>query len=559
MKRLNSLLSLLAIAAMVAACGGPATTPPPTAEPIVEPSAVPDTPVPAPSTPEPEKGPTVGGSLVWALPGEPDTLDMHNTASGASWRVMYNVGCSLVARDPDGNAVPYVAEKWEVSDDGLAWTFTLRDDITFHDGTALTADDVVWTYQRAVSPDVHGGTASLLGPIQSFEAVDDYTLRIHLAIPYFPLLTSLAEPSYMMIMSPEAVEAAGEAYGRNPVGCGPYKFKEWVTGDRIVLERNPDFNWGPAFAHEGPWYINEIEFRIIPESATQVAGLEAGELDAAVIDANDVKLLEETGRFTIHETLAPGAAPYLQYNVTAAPFDDVRVRQAINLAVDREVLVKVVTQGNAVVQYGPMSSATVGYWPEIEDLGYHYNLDKAKALMEEAGFTYNAEGMLEKDGAPFAVTLKTLSVPVLGKSAEVLQAQFKALGIQVELEQVEPGVLMGDMLGGNYQMGMLTFGWPEADILYLMFHSSGIGSLNFGLVQDPELDALLEKTRSTTDPELRQQLVNDAQKYIVEKAYMVSLFATKIFLAVSNRVEGEAVSTGPILFTHDAYISDAGQ
>lgn len=552
MKTLYSLFSLLMVASLLGACSSATPTPSAPENPTAMPVA-------ATNTPEPATGPTPGGTLIWAIPGEPDTLDMQNTASGASWRVMYNVGCSLVARAPDGSAVPYVAKDWKVSDDGLAWTFTLRDDITFHDGTTLTAEDVVWTYQRATSPDVHGATASLMGPIQSFEAVDSVTFIIHLAKPYFPLLTALAEPSYMMIMSPEAVDAAGADYGRSPVGCGPYQFKEWVTGDKIVLERNPDFKWGPSFAHDGPWYFDEIEFRIIPESATQVAGLEAGELDAAVIDSNDVKLLQDTGRFTVYETLAPGAAPYLQYNVTAAPFDDVRVRQAINLAVDRDVLVKVVTQGNAVAQYGPMSSATVGYWPEIEDMGYHYNLDQAKALMLEAGFTYNADGMLEKDGEPFAVSLKTMGVPLLSKSAEVLQAQFKALGIQVELEQVEPGVLMGDMLSGNYAMGMMTFGWPEADILYMMFHSSGIGALNFGLVKDAELDALLEKTRAETDPAVRQQLVNDAQQYLVEHAYMAPLFATKVFLAVSNRVEGEAVSTGPILFTHDAYLMDGGK
>ncbi|MBN1317141.1 MAG: ABC transporter substrate-binding protein [Anaerolineales bacterium] len=510
------------------------------------------------ATPEPEKGPSQGGTLRWIIPSEPDTLDMHNTVMAAAYDVMFYVGSSLLAKDPEGNFVPYLAETWEGSPDGLQWTFTLKKGVKFHDGTDLTASDVVWTFERSISPDVVGGTGSSLGPVESFEAPNDTTFIINLAEPFYPILDSLTDPAFMMIMSPEAVEAAGEDYGRQPVGCGPFIFKEWTPSDKIILERNPDFNWGPSFAHSGPAYLDTIEFRIIPETATQVVSLEAGEGDISRVSASDLELIRGTGMFNIYEAYEQATRPYLQINTTVTPFDKLLVRQAFNYAVDRDVLVKVAALGNAIPQYGPLPLSIAGYWPGVEYIGYPYNLEKAKNLMIEAGYTYNADGMLEKDGEPLALTLLTIAgEESFLKTAEILQEQLRALGVTVALEQMEAGVMIGDMLAGNFEMGMMGFGWSNADLLYLMFHSSMVGALNMGQVQDAELDALLEETRTTIDTDLQLQLVSDAQRYIVEKAYMVPLYTPKLFYAVNNHLEGETYTslTGTV-YIYDAYLTD---
>lgn len=510
------------------------------------------------ATPEPEKAPSQGGTLFWIIPSEPDTLDVHNTVMAAAYDVMFYVGSSLIAKDAEGNYVPYLAEKWEASPDGLQWTFTLKKGVKFHDGTDLTASDVVWTFERATSPDIIGGTGSSLGPVESFEAPDDWTVIIHLAEPFYPLLDALTDSAFMMIMSPEAVEAAGDDYGRHPVGTGPFMFKEWIPNDKIVLERNPDFNWGPGFAHSGPAYLDAVEFRIIPETSTQVVSLEAGEGDISRVDSSDLELIRGTGMFKMYEAYEQATKPYLQINTAVAPFDNLLVRQAFNYAVDRDVLVKVAALGNAIPQYGPLPVSIAGYWPGVEYIGYQYNLEKAKNLMMEAGYTYNANGMLEKDGEPLSLTLVTIAgAEDFLKCAEILQEQFKALGVAVELEQMEAGVMIGDMVAGNFEMGMMGFGWPNADLMYLMFHSSMVGALNMGQVQDAELDTLLGATRTTIDPETQQQLVADAQRYIVEKAYLVPLYTPKIFYAASNRLEGEAYTslTGTVLI-YDAYITD---
>lgn len=506
------------------------------------------------TTPEPTAGPAAGGTLVHVLNGEPDSLDPHQTVRQDAWSIMRFVHSSLVLQDPEGNYVPYLAESWEMSEDGLTWTFHLKEGVTFHDGTPLTAQDVAWTYTRAKDPANPGAAGAALAAVESFEATDDSTVVMHLPQPFFPLLTSLSDPAFFGILSQDAVEGS-EEYGRAPVGSGPYMFKEWVTGEKIVLERNPDFDWGPEYAHAGPGYLDEIEFRVIPETATQVVSMEAGEVHVSAVSPNDVEIIQQTGLFTLYDVFQPGTGPFLQFNTTRPPLDDARVRQALSMAIDRDVVVKVATKGQAVPQYGPLSPATIGYWPGVEYVAHRFNLEKARALMEEAGYTANASGMLEKDGQPLTFTLKTMAGEETWlRVAEILQEQFRALGVEVQLEQQEAGALVGDEISGNYELGMMQVGWSDADILYQLFHSSMVGAMNMTQVSDPELDELLTRTRTTLDPEERQQWVDDVQRYITEQAFIAPLMSTLSYYAVHNDVEGEVVSKTFELLLDDAYL-----
>lgn len=507
------------------------------------------------TTPEPTAGPTAGGTLIYVLNGEPDSLDPHKTVRQDAWAVMRQVNASLVTQDPEGNYVPYLAESWEMSEDGLTWTFHMKPGITFHDGTPLTAQDVAWTYTRAKDPANPGAAGASLAAVESIEATDDSTVVMRLPQPFFPLLTSLSDAAYFGILSQEAVEAAGDDYGRAPVGAGPYKFKEWVTGEKVILERNPDFNWGPDYAHQGPHYFDQIEYRIIPETATQVVSMEAGEVHVAGVRSSDQPIVEQTGLYTLYDVFQPGTGPFLQFNNTRPPLDDVRVRQALSMAIDRDVLAKVATGGQSVPQYGPLSPATIGFWPGVEYVGFRYNLEKAKSLMQQAGYTPNASGMLEKDGQPLKFTLKTIAGEETWlRICEIIQEQFKALGVEIQLEQMEAGALVGDEISGNYEMGMMQVGWADADILYQLFHSSMIGALNLSQVQDPDLDEMLTRTRTTLDPNARQQWVDDVQRYITERAFFAPLLSALSYYAVSNDVEGEIVSKTYELLLDDAYL-----
>ena len=506
--------------------------------------------------------PVVGGALVIAS-GEPETLDPHHNVMNAAELPMSLIGATLVAVSPEGKIVPYLAESWKTSDDGLIWDFKLRSGVTFHDGSPLTAADYAWTLQRVMDPATRSATAApLLGPTVAAEATDDLTLRVTLAKPYQWLLYNLAYAGYLQPLPRAAVETLGDTFGRQPIGTGPYRVREWATGERLILERNPDFAWGPEFTRGGAPYIETIEFRFLPEYAVALAGLAAGEIDYAVVQPQDVARIRDMGGFQIFESVSAGLSPYVSLNVSVPPFDDVRVRQAFNLAVDRQALIDTVVLGAAVPQAGPASVAQIGYWPGAEYLGYGYDLDRARALMEAAGYKYNVGGMLEKDGQPFKLTLQAIPGETTIKTAQVLQQQFKALGVDVTLETPEFGALFQRLATGDYAAAVGGITYNTVELLTFLFHSSMIGGgYNLSFVKDTELDQLLEQANTAVDPEAQAEASGLAQRRIIEQAYVVPLFAPTSFIVLSERVhdavfspQGAQIGGVTQVYLYDAYI-----
>ncbi len=491
---------------------------------------------------EEEEDSKVGGTLIFAITADPDTLDPAKTGSGISDLVMGFLGCSLVTYDAEGTVKPYVATDWTVSEDGLTYTFNLRDDVKYHNGKPVTAHDFAFEYLRALDPATASpSTGASLASVETITALDDYTLEFKLSTPNFPFLFSISDPGYMYPINQEDFEAMGEdAFGRAPIGCGPYKFVEWQTGSKVVVERNPDFNWGPegVWENTGPWYIEQIEFRVIPELATITAGLEAGEIHLASITQNDKDYLSTLDVVKIEGALQPGLRPYVAINTSHAPFDDVNVRKAFNLALDREAAVQVLVKGDAVVQYGPLSPAQIGYWDGVEQLGYGYDLEQAAALMEESGYVKDADGYWGKDGQRISLTLYTLPIETWVRAAELVQQQYKQFGLELTIAQEEQGVVIPLVLGGEYDITMFGMTSPEADILWMMFHSSQVGGFNYAFVEEPDLDVILDRTRTETDPIARQEAVNDAQRYIIEQAYTIPLYAPINYMAISSDIIG---------------------
>jgi peptide/nickel transport system substrate-binding protein len=531
MNRSAVFLNTILLASVLAACGGkPALV-----------SGTPDTAYALttdrpPGTSQPPQ-PTVGGTWVYASESEPDTLDVHRTVSGASEWVMKLVGGSVLALDPvTGEFIPYLAESYSLSDDGLLWEIRFKTGLRWHDGTLFTAQDYAWTMERVLaSPSP--ATGAMTAGMASAEAVDDRTVRIHMNTPNSGMLFGLTS-AYMQPMPKAYIERVGdEEYGRQPIGLGPYRLKEWRTGDRLVLERNPDFNWGPGHAHPGPPYIQFVAFRVIPEYSTRLAGLEAGEIDAAYLLHKDVARIEALGGFDVIPIDDQGAGPYLLFNVSASPFDDIRARKAFNLAINREELIRVVALGYGEPLWGPITPATYGYWDGAREIGYGYDLDAARALMEAAGYRLNGDGLLEKEGQPLTLELKvTPSVRTNSiKIAEVLVEQFKSLGVRLEIEQLEQGVLQGAIASGDYTLSISHWGWAEAQIIAPLFLSSMIGGMNESHVDDPELDPLLVAVLAEPNRELLQERLNQAQRYVIEQAYTAPLFTIQLHLALSRR------------------------
>jgi peptide/nickel transport system substrate-binding protein len=508
------------------------------------------------ATPAPATGPVPGGKFLYAMSFEPDSLDPHK--SGDAFTVCQFIGASLVARHPEtGEYVPYLAESWTKAPDGLTYEFKLRKDVKFHDGTPLTAQDYAYTFMRAIDPATKSPTAgqTLVG-LKSAEAVDDYTLRLNMAMPNSVLMDSLSNTCYLQPLPKAAVEKMGDDFGRNPVGAGPFKFKEWATGEKIVLERNPDFNWGPAFTHGGAPYIETVEFRIIPEYATRVAALESGDVDLADVETKDVKRIEDLGKYRVYKSISPGSGIHVEMNSTRPPFDDLRVRQALNYAVDRNAIVQAVSNGLGVPLYGPLTPSTLGYWPGAEYVGYQYDPAKAKALLTEAGYKPNASGIMEKDGKPLAFTLLTYGTQ--GKTGEILQQQFKDIGVQVTLQNVEYGVLFQTLAGGDFDLAIDVLGWPNAGVLFVMFHSSTIGLYNRSRVTslDPAIGAMVVATTQ----EGFEKTAGDLQRAVVENAYTVPLYGPADTTVINNRVQGPLpVPVARWLYLYDAYLETGPQ
>ena len=510
----------------------------------------------------------MGGTLRIALPADVTSLDLHKTSRGDDALVVGQwFNATLVTQNAGGEYIPYLAESWEFSDDGLTWTFHLRDDVMFHNGDPVTAHDFVWTYERALDPDLASPGAGRRLTGMTFEAPDDYTLVFNFPAPAISLLQFM-NWGYMAPMSQRAVEELGAEYELNPVGTGPYKVVEVRPGEGVAMERWDEYNWGPEFfdgANTGPYNFDRIEFSILPEEATRIAALESGDIDYVngISNPLDVAILEAAGVTVQQAPFGQVRMIYIQNHVP--PFDDALVRQALNYAVNREEITQIVTDGADQISRGPISPGMLGYDPAIEEqCGYHFDLDRAKELMQEAGYTYGDDGMLiTPDGEPFSLTL--IGEPVDSGTAymEVLQSMWRELGLDITLETTEPSILYPRLTERDYEMGYgRRGGWTSYDYLYAIYHSSTGRDLPGSMrsaVNDPTTDAFLEKNRALAmdNPDL-QDSINELYCHIAEQAYSVwisdGVFRPSIGPRVMGFVAGPAFAGRPV-FWSNAYIA----
>nr|MCU0514818.1 ABC transporter substrate-binding protein [Anaerolineae bacterium] len=272
------------------------------------------------------------------------------------------------------------------------------------------------------------------------------------------------------------------------------------------------------------------------------------------INPRDVPLLQDLG-YTMVETYPGGMDPYVLMNVAAPPFDDIRVRQAFNMAVERDSIIQVVAGGSAIPQYGPISISVAGYDPVVETAAPAYDLAGAQALLAEAGYTdSDGDGILEKDGQPFTLTM--VLTPNYATLAQVLQEQYRQLGVQIELQQGDLGTLFGAVVTGQYQLAIGFYSYNEADIMFIFYHSSSLGALNVSQVNDPVLDDILVRTRTAPDPETRQAAVTEAQLYIIEQAYTVPLYTPALNTPFSPRLQGVLIGRdGSNIWLNDVTIT----
>jgi len=447
---------------------------------------------------------------------EPLSLDPHRVTAVNDFRILVNLYEGLV-RFSDGTleVEPALADSWEISEDGTTYTFTLRDGVTFHDGTPFDAEAVKFNFDRMLDenhPYHDTGPFPLsffFSAIEETEVIDDRTVAFHLAEPYAPLLSNMAYPTGL-IVSPTAVMEHGADYGRNPSGTGPFQFAVWEANRQVALERNEDY-WGGAPELRG------VVFRPITDANARVNEMLAGGIDLMVeVPPDMVAQFDEDPDFTMYEQAGPHLW-FLILNLREGPFTDQRMRQAANYAINKEAIVTEVLQGTATVAASPIPPAFA--WAYNEDLQpYPYDPDRARELIAEAGYGDGAE-------VTFLVTEGGSGMLDPVAMGTAIQADLADVGIDANIETYEWNTFLGIVnpgLEGRGDMAEMAWMTNDPDTLPFLALRTGAfpeeGGFNSGYYSNPEVDALLEQARVSTDQNERADLYRQVQAIVYEDA-----------------------------------------
>ncbi|MDI7742656.1 ABC transporter substrate-binding protein [Lysinibacillus fusiformis] len=518
------LFLLLALSVLLAACSSEEGT-------TEEPTGTSEETTDETTTEEAEE--TVPQTLVFGRGGDSVSLDPAIVTDGESFKVTENIFETLLNfGDQDTTIHPGLAKEWEVSEDGLTYTFHLQEGVKFHDGTDFNAEAVVKNVERwkAGNEEQFYYYHSMFKAegkdiIANVEAVDDVTVVFTLSRPQAPFIKNIAMSAFG-IASPTAFESAGEAFGDNPVGTGPFKFVDWKRNDSITVAKNEEY-W-----QEGLPKLDTIIFRAIPDNSARLNALMTGEIDLADgINPSDSQTVESNADLQLIERPSMNVG-YLGLTNTRPPFDNKLVRQAVNYAIDKQAIVDAFYQGRAEVAVNPMPSSISGYNDEIT--GYEYNPEKAKELLAEAGY----------DGSEielWAMPVPRPYMPEGQKVAEAIQKNLSDVGIPSKIVTFEWATYLEKAKNGEADAFLL--GWTgdngDADnFIYTLLDKDTIGSNNYAYYSNDEVHELLIAAQSEIDEDKRIDLYKQAQEIIHDDAPWVPLAHSIPLLAAKKGVAG---------------------
>lgn len=515
--------------------------------------------------PDASSTPISGGTLTYASgDAEPTCLDPHVGGNYPQALVSTQYLESLVSKDANGDVVPWLADSWQEASDGLSWTFTLKDGVTFTDGTPFDAAAVAANVAHLQDPTTLSSTGYLaLGKVTGVEAVDARTARFDLSEPDSALLESLSQP-WLAMESPEALTRSQEVNCESPVGTGPFVVDSWTKQQQVVLTRNDDYSSPPADAgHQGPAYLDEIVWRFIPDSASRYAALQAGQVD--VIDnAQPDTLVAAAKDDSLDEIDAPrpGASNRIELNAGKAPFDDPSVREAFIRGVDVDSGIDSLFFGTAKRSYSPLSS--VEPLALSDESLFDVDTDAANDLLDRAGWTTrDADGFRTKDGVRLAATFPVStnqSIPAEQSLFEQVQAGAKDLGFDVTLEPLDLSSWYGALAANEYDLVSAPYTKVGPDVLRILYDSDGITPApsgyfaNLSQTSDPALDDLLTRASETSDADERADLYQQAQQIILEGWHVLPLYDQQNHYLMRSAVQGvRALPTVQAPTMYDAY------
>lgn len=491
--------------------------------------------------------PAYGDILVEGSIGDASNLIPLLASDSTSHEIAGLIFNGLIKYDKEIRIMGDLAESWEISKNGLVITFHLRKGVRWHDGHPFTAADVLYTYQVTVDPKTPTAYAGDFLKVKKAEVLDEWTFRATYDKPFAPALMSWSVgilPRHLLA----GKDITTSPLGRHPIGTGPYKFKEWVTGQKIVLVSNPDY-------FEGRPYIDGSIMRIIPDTATMFLELRANGIDR--MGLTPLQFTRQTENNLFRENFnkyryLSFAYTYMGYNLKNPLFADKRVRQAIAHAVNRVEIIDGVLLGLGKPATGPYKPGTWAHNPNVRL--YPYDPVKAKALLAEAGWKdVNGDGVLEKEGRPFAFEIITnQGNEVRAKCAEIIQRRLAEVGIQVKIRVVEWAAFVKDFINKR-KFDATILGWtiPMEPDLYDVWHSSKTGpeELNFISYKNKEVDALIEKGRETFDQSVRKRCYDRIQEIFAEEQPYLFLYVPDALPIIHARFRG--VEVAPLGIGHN--------
>ncbi|ALC86476.1 hypothetical protein AM499_12045 [Bacillus sp. FJAT-22090] len=463
--------------------------------------------------------------VVVGLVSEPDSVDIHRTSSTGEANIpLYD---TLLKLDNDGNIVPNLITDYEVIGDGKEVIFNLKENAVFHSGKPVNAEAVKLSFERLVASSPFSTNA---GEIENIEVLSEHSFKIKWKNQFAPFFINATTP-FLAPLDVTVLGADGEGFEKNPSGSGPLKLVEIKRGDSIVYEPYKDFEW----VDKGPGF-DRVKFRFIPDEETRILEFKKGNVDVLLnVPYQYIEDLEKDSEVTIKRV--PGdVLSYLGWNNKLPIFQDVKVRQAIALAIDRDSIIENTLDGEAKAVFGPLPKAAFGYSGKIETMAidkYTRDTDAAKKLLSEAGWNEkNKDGVVMKDGEEFSVDLWVDDDPANQRAAQVIQNQLMEIGIKITISVKESATIIEQTPKGVHEMLLWSFGWPDADVLnFLLFGKDKSKRLHY---ENEKIYSILEKGAIEMDQEARLKLYEEAQEMLVEESPFVPLYVKENITAIRN-------------------------
>ena len=467
--------------------------------------------------------------------------DAQRTTWGPTSDIVNMFQDTLVALDWDGKTpIPYLAKSWTVSPDGKLYTFKLRDDVSFCSGKKFTADDVVYSFKRLTSPEIKGPFAWRAGTIKDLRAPDPYTVEYELAEPFSDLLLQLTMFTNV-IHNKESVEALGKDYGvKGADGTGPWCFDSWQPRTQIVLKRHDAYKWGPSmYKNKGPVKFERLVIKVVPEDSSRVAAMMAGQFDTThQFPQQFIAQARSAPMLTVSQANPNFQLLYFGFKTTRPMVADRRVREAMSIAIDRAAIAKGILLGNADPAFTFVDPAALDFAPSTKGM-VKEDVERAKALLDEAGWKMGSDGVREKDGVKLQPKVYYTQAGNTPRVAEAIQGYLRRIGIQWQLQPWDSTIAAAKMAEQDYEIWSVTVPYLSAgDLMNIYFDSRNIPTPNRMNWKDAETDDLLRQGRMSLTEADRAKYYELVQKKVTAEALWMPVLNINMYEVTNKKVRG---------------------